>query len=335
MLKRTNRMLFGILLLTIITPALSQEENVPIIAVMIDVDTPALPSYNETRSAEVNLHEMYGEISRHNGTATLFLTREVTSSRIRLILAQYSVLSNFEFAVSGNQSNDRLSTISQSIQEELIKSAINSAKSAKVCGMSEVNVMGFIPPGFDQNEDTYRIMDKLGFDYNAGFQKGIIYAPGHEEDVWPYQIEGYNFFAVPIGSVSADERLLPLYDKTVAEEGVSASEWAKMLSTKIDESSANKDPVVVLFSTSVSGSDDYLDAFRQILDYAVSKNARFVSGWDLVSMAKTGTITPPEANITKCATCDQDEISNIVINVVKNTTESTNQTFENETNETT
>ena len=53
-----------------------------------------------------------------------------------------------------------------------------------------------MPPLFDQNEDTYKVMDDLGIKYDAGFQEGIIYAPGHENDVWPYNVEGYGFYAV-------------------------------------------------------------------------------------------------------------------------------------------
>lgn len=165
-------LLLGAFLAAMIPSAASQDEQAPIISLMIDVDTTPSPQYDEIRSAETNLHTIFGEIFNRGGTATLFLTQDVASSRIRLILAQYTVLSNFEFGVSGNHSDDQLSTMPLSEQEALIESSIDAAKAAKVCGKTEVTVMGFLPPGFDQNEDTYMAIDNLGFDYDAGFQAG-------------------------------------------------------------------------------------------------------------------------------------------------------------------
>jgi len=109
--------------------------------------------------------------------------------------------------------------------------------------MSEVTAMGFLPPGFDQNEDTYMAIDNLGFDYDAGVQAGLIYAPGHGGDVWPYQVEGYNFSAVPISTVDVYGELTPLYDKKMADNGMSAAECNEILTTKLDESAANDEPI--------------------------------------------------------------------------------------------
>ncbi|HII07150.1 MAG TPA: hypothetical protein HA349_07530 [Methanotrichaceae archaeon] len=310
-------MLLGVLLMAIMPPAASQEENAPIISLMIDVDTTPSPGYEEIRAAESNLHTIFGQIANRDGTGTIFSTQDVTSSRIRLLLAQYSVLSTFEFAISGNRSDDQLSILPISEQEALIKNSVRSAEAARVCDMSDVNVTGFMPPGFDQNEDTYRAIDNLGFMYDAGFQAGLIYAPGHEEDVWPYMVEGYNFSAVPISTVDVSGELVPLYDKKVAEEGMSAAEWGEILTTKLDESAANDEPMVVLLSTSVSGTGEYLGALIEFLDYAVSEDAIFVNARDLVTIAKTGNLTLPEGGTWECPTCGEDEAMDLNIVLVE------------------
>ena len=325
--------LLGSLLIATIQMGASQEENAPIISLIIDVDAPPSPNEAEVRSAEVNLHKMYESIAdnRHK-TATLILNQDVTSSRIRLLLAQYTVLSNFEFVISGKHSDDLLSNMSFSDQVMLIKNSIRIAEAARVCGMSEVEVLGFMPPGFDQNEDTYEAMDNLSIKYNAGFQVGLIYAPGHKSDVWPYEVEGYNFSAVPISTVEVSGELLPIYDKRMVEEEISAAEWGEILQTKLDESAANGEPMVVLLSTSTSATGDYFDTFVEFLGYAISEDAVFVNARDLVTIATTGTLTLPEGGTYECPTCGQDE--GMDISITRETPEpakSTNETFENVT----
>lgn len=46
-----------------------------------------------------------------------------------------------------------------------------------------------------------------------------------------------------------------------------------------------------------SFTGDYLGALQQFLDYAVSKNARFVTTMDLVNMSITGIYEAPAASI--------------------------------------
>ncbi len=299
-------LILGALVATML-PGASQEENVPIINLMIDVDVPPSRTADEVRASEVNLHTIFTAIKKHDGTGTILLTQDVTSSRIRLILAQYTTMSDFEFAVSGKSADDQLSTLSLPEQESLIARSIEIAKAARVCGLSEVEVLGFMPPGFDQNEDTYRAIDDLGIQYDAGFQAGLIYEPGHEEDVWPYQVEGYNFYAVPISTVEVSAALMPLSDKRMADEGLTAEEWNDILVAKLDESTANGEPMVVLLSTSTSGEGDYLEALKKFLDYSVSKNAVFVNAGDLVTIAKTESFAFLDGGSLGCPTCGDDE----------------------------
>jgi hypothetical protein len=331
MSKTEKCMLFGIFLISIISFGASQEESAPIISLMVDVDMPSSPEYSEIRSSEVSLNEMYNDIVEHGATATIFLTRDVTASRIRLILAQYSLDGRVEFAVSGQNSSDRLSSMSISEQEALIDSSMKVASAARVCGLSEVEVLGFMPPGFDQNDDTYKALDNLSIQYNAGFQAGLIYAPGHENDIWPYKIEGYSFSAVPISTVNISGRLVPLYDKKIVEKGLTAKQWVEILTNKFEESYANNEPMVVLLSTSISGSGEYLDALKEFIDYARSKESIFVKTKDLVKMTTTGTLDSSEEGEKVCLTCGQDEF--VKINISREKPEPASLTNETELNE--
>jgi hypothetical protein len=328
---KTGLSLFlGALLVAMTYPAASQENTSPIINLIVDVDVPPSPTRDQARTAELSLHDVYSDIRRRNGTGTILLTQDVTSSRIRLILAQYTFLSNFEFAISGQHSNDQLSTMSLPDQEDLLATSLDFAKAARVCGLTAVEVLGFMPPGFNQNEDTYIALDKLGIQYNAGFQAGLIFAPGHEEDVWPYLVEGYNFYAIPISTVEISGELVPLSDRTMNERGMNSSDWQDLLTAKLDDSKANGYPMVVLLSTSTSGTGDYFDALTRFLDYAVSENAIFVNARDLVTFAKTGNLTLPYGGMWECSECGQDE--GIEINITREELEpesSTNETIDN------
>lgn len=307
MKKMAICILMGALLMAIVPPAASQEETGPIISILIDVDTPPSPNYDEVRSAEANLHTIFGEIARRKGTETIFLTQDVASSRIRLLLAQYSLFAAIEFGISGKHSDDQLSTLTLSEQKAVITKSLEFAEAARICGMTEVHVTGFMPPGFDQNADTYEAIDDLGFMYNAGFQAGLIFEPGHEEDVWPYQVEGRNFYALPLSTAFVDGELVPLHDKKMAEMGISGSEWAEILKTKVDGAAANDEPVVVLVSTSVSANGEYLDALKAFLDHAVSQDATIVNARTLVNYAKTGSLMPPLFEESECIDCEEGE----------------------------
>lgn len=317
-------MWLGILATAIIFPVASQEDSNPVVALMINVDVPASPSEAQIRETEINLHKMYNEIRSRDQTATLFLNQDATSSRIRLTLAQYTVLSNMEFAVSGRHSNDSLSSLSRSKQKEVIKKSIDIARASKVCGLTEVNVLGFFPPGFDQNEDTYSAIDELGFTYDAGFQAGIIYAPGHEDDLWPYQVEGYDFYALPISTINLSGKKMPLYDIDMQKSGIRASDWNNYLVAKLDEVSGKDEPEVILLSTSVSSNGEYLDALKDFLDYAKSMNATFVNARDLISISTGSSLDQEDSEF--CKTCGQNQGEGISINVV-NESISANESF--------
>jgi len=164
-----------------------------------------------------------------------------------------------------------------------------------------------MPPLFDQNENTYKALEALGIEYDAGFQSGIIYAPGHENDVWPYKIEGYDIYAVPVSTFELSGKKTPLDDKYASENGLTSSQWLDLLVGKLDEASSNGEPVVISLSTSVSGSGEYFDALKNFIDYAHSKDAAFVTSYELVTFSRTGVYEVAEPTESECTTCNKNE----------------------------
>jgi hypothetical protein len=90
---------------------------------------------------------------------------------------------------------------------------------------------------------------------------------------------------------------------------------------KFNEIQSKDEPMVIVLTTSVSGSGDYLDSLRSFLDYATSKKARFVTTANLVSLAKAGSHDPSllPINVSReSLTCGQDEnLFNLTASIIK------------------
>jgi hypothetical protein len=195
-------------------------------------------------------------------------------------------------ALNGNTKDENLSSMPYSKQLELLTTSQKNINSAHICGGKVVSVQGFMPQSFDQNNDTLKVLDSLGFMYDAGFKAGTLYMPGHKNDTWPYPIMGYNLYAVPVSSFNSSGVRVCLSDRYVKEElGISGSKWYDLLAGKFDEAAINGDPVVVVFSNQVSGFGDYLDAYKNFVNYATSKNAKFVTTMELINMSDVKSAT--------------------------------------------
>lgn len=308
----------GIYLITaailLVGPSVSENSSA-IVNLMIDFDVPDPGQLDEVDSSAIKL---INEINSRSLNATIFLTQDITSSSLRLRATRIGRFGNYELAMSGNITNEDLTSLTYSEQEKILSKSKNLAEDCYICGVNEIFVKGFLPQSFAQNEDTFRALDSIGIEYNVGFQEGIIYAPGHQEDVWPYKLKDHKFYAVPISSIDLDGEKLPLSDQLIREKGKNGDQWYGMLVSKFDEAVIQKEPLILLLSTSLSGGDaEYRNAFARFLDYALLKNAGFISTIDLVDMSKKGVyeIPPGKTTISKenistsaddeCPTCDE------------------------------
>ncbi len=287
-----------------------------VVNLMVDYYMPASADDKMIEDATNNLFHIMDELGNRNLDVTLFLTED-TSKQARGFATQQGLRSNVELAMSGNRSGEKLGAKSLGEQKAILESSKKHTELCNVCDVNVITARGFMPQSFDQNQDTYKVIDDLGIDYDAGFKAGILFAPGHENDVWPYQVENHKFWAVPVSTYTFSGEKVAFDDREVKDKGISGSQWKDLLIGKFDEASGKNEPVVVSLSSSVSGSGDYLGALKEFLDYAVSKNAKFVKTSYLVNMTRAGDnpISPSadsESNlISDCPTCDSTKNSNM------------------------
>ena len=162
-------------------------------------------------------------------------------------------------------------------------------------------ISGFRCTRFDQNEDTYAILDSLGFEYNLGFVAQTERClPGHESDTLPYQGPDHGFWAVPMHSAYYDDEWVAFCDNPFRDR-VDADEWEQLLKNELDSMSSQGRPLLVEVHPYYSGVDEgRLDAFVSFLDYAVQQNARFVTVAELVEWSQT------QASREDCEPCQED-----------------------------
>ena len=313
-------------ILVTIPAGMSQEESSrPIVNLMIDVSGSLHPNEEQSAVDRDNIANVYNAMIKDKIPSTWFLTQDVSSSQLAMYLTQLGLYGDIEFAIAGNHPDEKLSTMSYSEQLSILQSSKRFASSAHVCGKNEKEISGFKPTSFDQDQNTYRALDEMGMKYDAGFKAGILYAPGHENDVWPYPIEGHDFYAVPISSCMISGKKVPLQDSYFKENGLGADQWYDALRSKFNETSEKKEPLVISLTTSISGCGDYLSAFRDFIEYAKSENAYFINTTQLVDMAGGEVNTAPAITAkttvsSKCSTCDQTKEEGSGSNTISNET---------------
>ncbi|OPY55081.1 MAG: hypothetical protein A4E48_00151 [Methanosaeta sp. PtaU1.Bin060] len=312
----------------------SGQETPAIVNVMIDADVQHAPTAEQSKIAGDSLINMTNQIVPKDLNATIYVTNDMIAAR-RLAITYQGTLAGIELAMHGTNADEKLSGMSAADQEKTLNKSHEMLYSCYICGGDHVDIKGFRPQAFDQNEDTFKILEKLKVAYDAGFQAGLIYRPGHENDTWPYPIEGYGLYAVPVSTYPLNEESVYLYDRYIKEDKkLSGAQWYDLLTKKFDESSTAGEPMVVIFSTLVSGSGDYLNAYKKFIDYASGKGARFVTTLQLTDMAKARqasgqipTAIPSSENrqpvnasekgvLGSCPTCDKtDTEASSILNV--------------------
>lgn len=300
----------GILLLGFAGIALSQEKPV-VVNLIIGVDINQSPTQEQLLTADSALGNLTYPVDSRGLNATIYVSGDMAAEDRPGIASQAKP--NHELALYGYTMDEKLSSLSYDGQESSLTRANGLLSIAYVRGQSHPKIMGFMPHAFDQNNDTFKVLEKLGIVYDAGFQAGLTYRPGHENNTWPYPIED-NLTAVPVSTLSISGERLYLDDGYIKEEKkFSSAQWYDLLTKKFDESAKNGDPMVVVFNNLVSGTGDYLDAYSRFLDYAKLKGAVFVTTMQLVEMAAVRTAGPSPgpaakkviqpANASKMAHC--------------------------------
>lgn len=139
---------------------------------------------------------------------------------------------------------------------------------------------------FAQNEDSYQIVQQLGFDYNLGFvANSSASLAGHQDDTLPYWSDTYEFWAVPMHAFSTANGPKAFCDrpfKTLSDE-----QWEDLLTMEFDRMDAENQPLLVEIHPYYSGANDgRFQAFVNFLDYAETHNAQFITTAELVNRSQ-------------------------------------------------
>jgi peptidoglycan/xylan/chitin deacetylase (PgdA/CDA1 family) len=291
-------LLFGILcIIFAIANADQIEDRSVIVNVMIDCElnpTPHNWTIQEEKAQELDsFTKMLNIMDSRKLNTSIFFTGEFASKKIGDIsckdyIALVASNKNHEIALHSMKTADKLGAMSYEEQLALLASAKALIEDAYKAERS-TPIIGFRPQYFNQSEVTYKVLDKLGIVHDSGFQAGLLYAPGHQNDTWPYQLEDHLSYAVPISTYHMGKRAIYACDMSCCRvDKLNGSQWHDYLVSAFKDCKEKDEPMVVIFHNFISGEDPmYMEAFEKFIEFAVSKNATFVSTNELVELTKT------------------------------------------------
>jgi len=288
--------LFVLVILTISSTA--QQPDGPLV-VNIMVDAEFAPHYQNMTLADrerielASLKEMLNELDSRGLNATIYPTGEFVtggtgSAEYRDYLAGECTKPNYEMASHSMASADMLGGMPYDKQYSLLARSKKLIESAYFKEGIPMEAKGFRPQYFNQSEFTYRALDAMGTVYDSGFKAGILFIPGHQNDTWPYPVDGHSFYAVPVSSHMLDGDMVYMCDLSAKYvETLNGTQWLNLLTATLDDCASKGDPMVVIFHNFVCGNNDgYMMAYKEFINRSISKNAAFVTTLELVEMAK-------------------------------------------------
>lgn len=232
------------------------------------------------------LNKLVNELKARGITTTIYVTADYANVNGMLITNLYR--DGFEIALHGFHSAEQVATMTYEEQLDLLTRAKTAIEGCQQCGTHRP-ITGFRPQYFSQNEDTYKVLETLGIEYNSGFKAAQLAMPGHEADYGPYEVsgEGYDFTVVPFTTVAWNDKTVYLCDLAAGSaEMMTGEQWGQVLQDGIDEAIANDRPFIALFHGYYSGvaeHTDYFDAFVAVLDRLETEGATFVTSSELVA----------------------------------------------------
>lgn len=303
-MKRSKLILFGLMIcFASLDLSIAAEEEIEPVVVNLMIGAEIDPhssgaSQEVKKDLEVgSIIKMLNKIDPLGLNVTICVTgdyvNEVAGNAMyKLYVTSIGSKYNHELAVYGMTTGEELGPMAYGEQYSRLMEAKRLVESAYICDGRTIKVKGYMPQSFSQSNTTYSILDRIGIEYSAGYQAGILYLPGHENDSRPYPIEGYDLYAVPISGIERAGEFVPLSDRHSKEVlNLSGDEWYDLLMSEFEECRESGEPMVVIFTNVITGGDeDYMDAFKRFVDSSTSQGADFVSTEELVEMARSGAI---------------------------------------------
>lgn len=242
----------------------------------------------------ISITRMLNKIDPLGLNVTIYVTgdyvNEISGNAMyKLYVTSLGSKYNRELAIFGMTTGEEVGPMAYGQQYSRLMEAKRLVESAYICDGRSIEAKGYMPQSFSQSDTTLRILERIGIDYTVGYQAGVIYQPGREEESWPYLIEGYDIYAVPVSTHHLSRELVPLSDRHSKEVlGLSGEEWYDLLVAEFEECGEKDEPMVVIFTNFITGGDEgYMDAFKKFVDHSTSRGGELVSTEGLVNMAKS------------------------------------------------
>ena len=120
----------------------AQSADKPVyINLVVDLNVPQGASEDQLNAAKDNIVNIFNTFNEKGINWTLVLTNDA-SEQTRLLLGQLTSIGNIEIAVSGNHSDELISSKSYTEQVDILERSKLYGESCDICGINEVSVTG-------------------------------------------------------------------------------------------------------------------------------------------------------------------------------------------------
>jgi len=221
---------------------------------------------------------LLNEVDSRALMATIAVTGDIANELYPLYVTALGTKENHELIVSGMSSGEGAASFED--QEARLRKAKRYVEDDYVCGGKQITVAGYLPQNGSFNQSGYKILDDLGLLYLVD-DAGLSESRGKNA---PYLMEGFSFYIVPV----TDSGGIRLVDSAAEKAGLNGTQWYDLLVSSFDQASARGETIVAVFTNTISGSGEYLDAYKKFVEYAAGKGAQFVTTKELVESIKGG-----------------------------------------------
>lgn len=242
-----------------------------VVNVIVDMQQSPLAegkSQLEKENLEMNsTTNLLNEADSRGLPVSISVTGDIAYSVYPLYVTMLGSKDNHELIMGGLTASDQLASFED--QDSRLRKTKRYIEDDYVCGGKQNTVAGFLPVPDSFNESTYKILDDLSILYMVD-DMGM---PDSQGKTGPYPMNGYAFYVVP---VTAGPEFV-MKDLVAKDAGLNGTDWYDLLASTFDQKAAKGEPMVIVFTNTVSGWDEYLDAYKKFIGYAVGKGASFVT----------------------------------------------------------
>ena len=219
---------------------------------------------------------LLNEVDSKGHVVSISVTGDIANSIYPLYVTMLGSKENHELMMGGMNGGDKL--VSFEDQDARLRKTKRYVEDDYICGGKQSKVAGYLPMPDSFNQSQYKILDDLAILYLVD-EMGL---PESQGKIAPYLMNGSAFYVVPVSEGQACR----MQDGSAKAAGLNGTQWYNQLVGKFDDSAGKGEPMVVVFTNTVSGSDEYLDAYKKFVEYASSKGASFVTTKELVESHK-------------------------------------------------